>query len=75
MSIWWQLILGLAGGGIMTQGIVGLAMNGNLPGIEVPESVRPIAKFVHIVSMFVGITLLLHYGTHDLVSQIVAQLF
>jgi len=74
MSIWLELILALAGGGIMTQGVVGLAMGGNLPGIKVPESVRPMAQLIHIISIFVGITLLLHYGAHDLIDRVITQL-
>lgn len=75
MGLWWELILALIGGGIMTQGIVGLAMGGNLPGIRVPEQVRPLAQFFHVVSALVGTTLLLHYGTPDLLDRVIVSLF
>lgn len=74
-GIWWDLILALIGGGAMTTGIVGLAMGGNLPGVRVPDSIRPLAQFILTVTLLVGITLLLDKGSPDLVERIVNQIF
>lgn len=74
ISVWFELALALIGGGVMTQGVIGLAMGGNLPGINVPQAVRPLAQLLHIISIFIGITLLLHFGTHDLLARLLAQL-
>lgn len=73
-GVWWDLALALIGGGIMTQGIVGLAMGGDLPLVRIPESLKPLAKFVHTLTIFIGITLLLDKGTPDLLGRVLSEL-
>jgi len=73
-SVWWDLILALIGGGAMMTGIVGLAMGGNLPGVRVPDSLRPLSKFLLTVALLVGITLLVDKGAPDLVERVVLQI-
>lgn len=74
-GVWWDLILALIGGGAMTTGIVGLAMGGNLPGVRVPDSVRPLAQFILTITLLVGITLLLDKGAPDLLERVIVQIF
>lgn len=69
-GVWWDLILALIGTGAMTTGIVGLAMGGNLPGVRVPESIRPLAKFVFTIALLVGITLVVDKGSPDLLERL-----
>lgn len=73
-GVWWDLILALLGGGLMTQGIVGLAMGGDLPKVRFAPSWKPFLKFIHTVTLIVGMTLLLHKGTPDLLERVVSQI-
>lgn len=73
-GVWADLILALAGGGIMTVGILGLAMGGNLPLIRIAERWRPLAKFVFTVALLAGLTLLLDRGHPDLLDKVWTQL-
>lgn len=73
-GVWADLILALTGGGIMTLGIVGLAMGGNLPLVRLPERIRPLAKFGFVVALILGLTMLLDKGHPDLVDQVWSQL-
>lgn len=73
-GIWADLILALAGGGIMTLGIVGLAMGGRLPLIRISERVRPAAKLGFTVAILIGVTLLLDKGQPDLLERVWSQL-
>ena len=74
-GIWWDLILALVGGGAMTTGALGLAMGGNLPGVRVPDSIRPLAQFILTITLFIGITLLLDKGSPDLLERVFNQIF
>lgn len=73
-GVWADLILALAGGGIMTLGILGLAMGGNLPFVRLSDRIRPAAKLGFTVALLIGLTLLLDKGSPDLVEQVLTQL-
>lgn len=73
-SVWADLIIALAGGGIMSIGILGLAMGGNLPFIKLPDRIRPLAKFGFTIALLVGMTLLLDKGQPDLLEQVMNEL-
>lgn len=73
-GVWADLILALGGGGIMTLGILGLAMGGNLPLVRLPDRLRPVAKFGFTLALLVGLTLLLDKGHPDLLDQVWTQL-
>ena len=42
-GVWADLILALTGG-VMTLGILGLALGGNLPKVRIPERMRPLQR-------------------------------
>lgn len=69
-GVWWDLFLTLVGTGAMVTGIVGLARGGELPGVRVPESVRPLAKFLLTLTLLVGITLVVDKGSPDLLERV-----
>jgi len=73
-GVWWDLLFTLIGSGAMVTGIVGLARGGNLPGVRVPESLRPLAQFVFTLALIVGITLVVDKGSPDLLERIYNQL-
>lgn len=72
-GVWWDLILALLGGGLLTQGVVGLMMGGDLPKLRVPPSWKPLMKLIHTLTLMIGLTLLLAKGTPDLVERVVSQ--
>ena len=72
-GVWGDLIIALVGGGIMTQGALGLAMGGDLPKVRVPESLKPLAKFIHTITLFIGMTMLLARGTPDLLERVINE--
>jgi hypothetical protein len=73
-GVWADLVLALTGGGVMTLGILGLALGGNLPKVRIPERVRPAAKFAFTLAILVGLTLLLDKGSPDLLDRVWTQL-
>lgn len=73
-SVWWDLIWALIGGGALMTGLVGLIMGGQLPLVRIPDSLKPLAKLVFTLTSFVGMTLLLQYGTPNLAARVVAEL-
>lgn len=73
-GVWWDLIFALIGGGAFATGAIGLIKGGELPGVRVPDSLKPVAKLTFTLAMFVGMTLLLSRGTPNLASQVVADL-
>lgn len=73
-GVWWDLILALIGGGAFVTGAVGLIKGGELPGVRVPDSLKPVAKLTFTLTMFIGMTLLLSRGTPNLASRVFAEL-
>lgn len=73
-GVWLDLILALTGGGVMTIGILGLALGGKLPFVRIPERFRPAAKFGFTIALLIGLTLVLDKGTPDLIDKVLSQL-
>ncbi|MBO2521535.1 MAG: hypothetical protein LOD85_07265 [Clostridia bacterium] len=73
-GVWWDLLFALIGTGAMVTGIVGLAMGGNLPGVRVPQSLRPLAKFLLTLALLVGITLVVDKGSPDLLERLLNEI-
>lgn len=69
-GVWADLILALAGTGLLILGILGLAMGGNVPPVRVPQRFRPLAKFGFTVAILVGLTLVLDKGQPDLLEKV-----
>lgn len=73
-NVWVDLILALTGGGILTIASLGLAMGGNLPFIRFPDRLKPVLKFLYVVGLVVGVTLLLDKGHPDILDRIAREL-
>ncbi len=73
-SVWLDLIVALVGGGAFTTGMLGLIMGGNLPLVRVPDTLKPAAKLLFTLTMFIGMTLLLAYGTPNLAGRVVTEI-
>lgn len=73
-NVWVDLFWALTGAGILAVAVLGLAMGGNLPFIRFPDRIKPIVKFLYVVGIVIGITLLLDKGHPDLLDKVVRQL-
>lgn len=73
-SVWVHLIVALLGAGMMTISALGLAMGGDLPLIRFPQRIKPTIKFLYVVGVIVGLTLLLDFGRSDLLNHILREL-
>lgn len=65
-----DLIWAVVGIGLMNVGIVGLLKGGELPMVSVPVGLRPAMKFVMLMLLFTGITLMVGKGTPDLIERV-----
>lgn len=73
-NIWLDLFLAMAGTGLLVIASLGLAMGGNLPFIRFPDRIKPMLKFLYVVGIVVGVTLLLDKGHPDLLDKVLRQL-
>lgn len=73
-SVWLQLIIALIGAGITLVCALGLAMGGNLPAIRFPQRLKPTLKFLYVIGLIIGLTLLLDYGRSDLLNLVLREL-
>lgn len=73
-NIWFDLFLALTGGGLLTVASLGLAMGGDLPFIKFPDRIKPTLKFLYIIGLVVGVTLLLDKGAPDMIDKIMREL-
>lgn len=58
-GIWGELVLVVIGGGAFMTGLVGLLLGGRrLPPFDIPRRLRPLANFVFVILLLVGLTLI-----------------